>query len=59
MIEKGMLLMYFIFLLLKALTIIAFNDGRINLDTFKSVLSVGPTFAIMNFVESKLFTSSI
>lgn len=54
-----MLLMYFMLLLLKGLTIIAFNDGRINLDTFKSVLSLGPTFAIMNFAESKLFTSSI
>ncbi|KAF3436800.1 hypothetical protein FNV43_RR19553 [Rhamnella rubrinervis] len=32
----------------------AFNDGAINLDTFKSVLSIGPTFAIMNFIESFL-----
>lgn len=44
----------FLTIMFQALTIIAFNDGRINLDTFKSVLSVGPTFAIMNFVESLL-----
>ncbi|KAI5664996.1 hypothetical protein M9H77_24319 [Catharanthus roseus] len=44
----------FLIIMFQALAIIAFNDGRINLDTFKSVLSVGPTFAIMNFVESCL-----
>ena len=42
----------------KALAIVAFNDSRINLHTFKSVLSVGPAYAIMNFFESKLFASS-
>ncbi|XP_050224596.1 callose synthase 10 [Mercurialis annua] len=44
----------FLALMFQALTIIAFNDGRINLDTFKVVLSTGPSFAIMNFVESSL-----
>ncbi|KAF3437237.1 hypothetical protein FNV43_RR19990 [Rhamnella rubrinervis] len=44
----------FLALMFQALTIIAFNDGAINLDTFKSVLSIGPTFAIMNFIESFL-----
>lgn len=38
---------------LQALAIIAFNDGRLNLDTFKSLLSIGPTYAVMNFLESK------
>ncbi|KAF7838212.1 callose synthase 10 [Senna tora] len=41
----------FLALMFQALTIIAFNDGRINLDTFKSVLSIGPSFAIMNFIK--------
>ena len=45
--------------LLQGLTIIAFKNGHINLDTFKMVLSVGPSFAIMNFIESKLFASSM
>lgn len=44
-----------VFFLLKGLAIIAFNDAKINSDTVKSVLSIGPAFAIMNFVESKLF----
>ncbi|KAL5544007.1 hypothetical protein UlMin_007791 [Ulmus minor] len=44
----------FLALMFQALTIIAFNKGRINLDTFKSVLSIGPVFVIMNFIESCL-----
>ncbi|XP_004299187.1 PREDICTED: callose synthase 10 [Fragaria vesca subsp. vesca] len=44
----------FLALMFQALAIIAFNDGKINLATFKSVLSIGPVFAIMNFVESSL-----
>lgn len=44
--------------LLKALTIIAFHGGHINLETFKIVLSIGPTFVIMNFMESKFFAYS-
>ncbi|XP_024025005.1 callose synthase 10 isoform X1 [Morus notabilis] len=44
----------FLALMFQALAIIAFNDGTINLDTFKSVLSIGPTFAIMSFLESCL-----
>ncbi|KAK6924727.1 1,3-beta-glucan synthase subunit FKS1-like, domain-1, partial [Dillenia turbinata] len=38
----------------KALAIIAFNNGSLNLDTFKTILSVGPSFAVMNFIESCL-----
>lgn len=40
---------------LQVLTIIAFNNGHIDLDTFKIILSIGPSFAIMNFIESILF----
>ncbi|XP_052176663.1 callose synthase 10 [Diospyros lotus] len=44
----------FLVVMFQALTITAFNDGKINLDTFKTVLSVGPTYTIMNFIESCL-----
>lgn len=44
------------FCLVQALTIIAFNHGSINLDTFKTILSIGPSFAIMNFIKSKLLS---
>ncbi|KAF8390568.1 hypothetical protein HHK36_025095 [Tetracentron sinense] len=44
----------FLVLMFQGLTIIAFNHGSINLNTFKTVLSIGPTFAIMNLVESCL-----
>ncbi|KAL0415758.1 UNVERIFIED_CONTAM: Callose synthase 10 [Sesamum latifolium] len=44
----------FLIVMFQALSIVAFNDGKLNLNTFKRVLSVGPTFAIMNFLESCL-----
>lgn len=44
----------FLVLMFQGLTIVAFNHEKINLNTFKEVLSVGPTFAIMNFIESCL-----
>lgn len=44
----------FLVVMFQALTIIAFSHEKINLDTFKKLLSVGPTFAVMNFVESFL-----
>ncbi|KAK7411053.1 hypothetical protein VNO78_02407 [Psophocarpus tetragonolobus] len=44
----------FLALMFQALTIVAFNHGHINLDTFKKILSIGPSFAIMNFVKSCL-----
>ncbi|XP_062116060.1 callose synthase 10 isoform X2 [Humulus lupulus] len=44
----------FLALMFQTLAIIAFNDGRLDINTFKSVLSIGPTFAIMNFFESCL-----
>ncbi|KAF5206729.1 Callose synthase [Thalictrum thalictroides] len=44
----------FLVIMFQGLAIIAFNHGRLDLNTFKEILSVGPTFAIMNFVESCL-----
>ncbi|KAE8705196.1 hypothetical protein F3Y22_tig00110429pilonHSYRG00131 [Hibiscus syriacus] len=44
----------FLVVMFQALTIIAFRRGHLNLDTFKILLSIGPTFAIMNFIESCL-----
>ncbi|XP_054805472.1 callose synthase 10 isoform X2 [Prosopis cineraria] len=41
----------FLALMFQALTIIAFNHGHIDLDTFKTILSIGPSFAIMNFIK--------
>uniref|UniRef100_A0A803KQG1 1,3-beta-glucan synthase component FKS1-like domain-containing protein n=1 Tax=Chenopodium quinoa TaxID=63459 RepID=A0A803KQG1_CHEQI len=43
----------FLAIMFQVLTIIAFND-KLNLNTFKILLSVGPTYAVMNFVESCL-----
>lgn len=40
----------------QVLTIIAFH-GRLNLNTFKVLLSVGPTYAVMKFLESEYFIS--
>ncbi|KAH6758638.1 glucan synthase-like 8 [Perilla frutescens var. frutescens] len=44
----------FLIVMFQALAIVAFNDGKLNLNTFKSLLSTGPTFAVMNFLESGL-----
>ncbi|GKV00612.1 hypothetical protein SLEP1_g13279 [Rubroshorea leprosula] len=44
----------FLILMFQALTIIAFRHMYIDLVTFKMILSVGPTFTIMNFIESCL-----
>ncbi|GFQ03859.1 callose synthase 10 [Phtheirospermum japonicum] len=44
----------FLFVMFQALAIIAFNDGKLNLSTFKTLLSIGPTVAVMNFLESCL-----
>uniref|UniRef100_A0A2P2MBL0 1,3-beta-glucan synthase n=1 Tax=Rhizophora mucronata TaxID=61149 RepID=A0A2P2MBL0_RHIMU len=41
----------FLALMFQALSIIAFNHGHIDLDIFKVILSIGPVFAIMNFVK--------
>lgn len=44
-----------LFLHFQGLTIIAFNDGRVNSKTIREVLSLGPTFVVMKFVESRFF----
>lgn len=42
-----------VFTCLQALAIIAFRKEHLDIDTFKILLSAGPTYAIMNFFESK------
>ncbi|XP_057970390.1 callose synthase 10 [Malania oleifera] len=44
----------FLAIMFQILTILAFHSGNIDINTFKIVLSTGPTFAIMNFIESCL-----
>ncbi|GAB4860529.1 Callose synthase 10 [Ancistrocladus abbreviatus] len=44
----------FLITMFQVLAIIAFSGPPTNLDTFKIILSIGPTFAIMNFIESCL-----
>ncbi|XP_073272361.1 callose synthase 10-like [Primulina huaijiensis] len=44
----------FLIIMFQALAIIGFNNGKVNLNTFKTLLSIGPTFAFMNFFESCL-----
>ncbi|KAL6576445.1 Callose synthase 10 [Orobanche hederae] len=44
----------FLVLMFQALAIIAFNNGKLNISTFKTLLSIGPTFVVMNFLESCL-----
>lgn len=48
-----MIFRFFFFFFFKGLTIIAFNDGRLNAKTLREVLSLGPTFVVMKFFESK------
>ncbi|GMH24309.1 hypothetical protein Nepgr_026152 [Nepenthes gracilis] len=44
----------FLFTMFQGLTIFAFNDGVINSKSIKEVLSIGPTFVLMKFIESAL-----
>ncbi|EOA26452.1 hypothetical protein CARUB_v10022498mg [Capsella rubella] len=44
----------FMFIMFQSLTIIAFRKERLDIDTFKILLSAGPTYAIMNFIECLL-----
>ncbi|XP_022729546.1 callose synthase 9 isoform X3 [Durio zibethinus] len=44
----------FLVMMFQGLTIIAFNDGRLNSKTLQEVLSLGPTFVVMKFIESIL-----
>ncbi|XP_039828027.1 callose synthase 10-like isoform X2 [Panicum virgatum] len=41
----------FLLLMFQGLAIIAFRHGKINIDTFKILLSAGPAFFILNFIE--------
>ncbi|VAI68706.1 unnamed protein product [Triticum turgidum subsp. durum] len=41
----------FLILMFQCLTIIAFHHGKINISTIKVVLSAGPAFFILNFIE--------
>ncbi|XP_010545981.1 PREDICTED: callose synthase 10 isoform X2 [Tarenaya hassleriana] len=41
----------FLAIMFQVLTIIAFRKERLSVDTFKILLSAGPTYAIMNFIE--------
>ncbi|CAM8922119.1 unnamed protein product [Rhodiola kirilowii] len=44
----------FLAVMFQGLAIVAFNHGDLNLNTFKTLLSIAPTFAVMNFIESFL-----
>ncbi|XWS52423.1 hypothetical protein CRYUN_Cryun11dG0069800 [Craigia yunnanensis] len=44
----------FLVMMFQGLTIIAFNDGHLNSKTLREVLSLGPTFVVMKFIESVL-----
>ncbi|KAL2323845.1 hypothetical protein Fmac_022903 [Flemingia macrophylla] len=44
----------FLFMMFQGLTIIAFNNGNLDAKTLREVLSLGPTFVVMKFVESVL-----
>ncbi|CAK9328068.1 unnamed protein product [Citrullus colocynthis] len=44
----------FLVMTFQALTIVAFNNGSFNMKTWLEVLSLGPTFVVMNFIESVL-----
>ncbi|XVF69743.1 hypothetical protein PTKIN_Ptkin11bG0106300 [Pterospermum kingtungense] len=44
----------FLVMMFQGLTIIAFNDGKLNSKTLREVLSLGPTYVVMKFIESVL-----
>ncbi|XP_020093274.1 callose synthase 9 isoform X2 [Ananas comosus] len=44
----------FLLMMFQGLTIIAFNNGQLNMKTVKEVLSLGPTYVVMKFIESVL-----
>ncbi|KAG5227574.1 callose synthase [Salix suchowensis] len=44
----------FLVMMFQGLTIIAFNDGKFNSKTLQEILSLGPTFVVMKFIESVL-----
>ncbi|KAK3042260.1 hypothetical protein RJ639_001855 [Escallonia herrerae] len=44
----------FLLMMFQGLTIIAFNNGRVDSKTIREVLSLGPTFVVMKFIQSAL-----
>ncbi|XP_055818991.1 callose synthase 9 [Solanum dulcamara] len=44
----------FLFMFFQGLTILAFNNGRFDSKTLREVLSLGPTYVVMKFLESVL-----
>ncbi|KAK4736431.1 hypothetical protein R3W88_000128 [Solanum pinnatisectum] len=44
----------FLFMFFQGLTILAFNNERFNSKTLREVLSLGPTYVVMKFLESVL-----
>ncbi|CAA7410669.1 unnamed protein product [Spirodela intermedia] len=44
----------FLFMMFQGLTIIAFNGGRFDDTTLKEILSLGPTYVVMMFLQSVL-----
>ncbi|XP_023739784.2 callose synthase 9 [Lactuca sativa] len=44
----------FLFMMFQGLTIIAFNNGKLNDKTIREVLSLGPTFFVMKLFQSAL-----
>lgn len=42
-----------LFMLMQGLTIIAFNDGSFDRRTILQLLSLGPTYVVMKFIESE------
>lgn len=44
----------FLVMMFQGLTIVAFNKGNVNAKTIREVLSLGPTFVVMKFLESVL-----
>ncbi|XP_019428289.1 PREDICTED: callose synthase 9-like [Lupinus angustifolius] len=44
----------FLFMMFQGLSIIAFNNGNLNAKTLRELLSLGPTYVVMKFIESVL-----
>jgi callose synthase len=42
-----------LFMCMQGLTIIAFNDGSFKKNTVLELLSLGPTYVVMKFIESQ------
>ncbi|CAL0300447.1 unnamed protein product [Lupinus luteus] len=44
----------FLFMMFQGLSIIAFNNGNLDIKTLRELLSLGPTYVVMKFIESVL-----